>query len=121
MTDWTDAACDNPDINPEIFWPELRGNHTTTTDPWATARQICTTCPIQQACLTHALTTPEPDGMWGGHTPTQRQTIQQGLGTPTRLQPAPHSVTAYRTGRCRCDTCTEANRRYQRQHRARVA
>lgn len=120
MTDWTDAACDGHP-NPDLWWPELRSTNNSQTDPWDAPRTICNTCPIQPECLTKALATPEPDGMWGAHTPTQRQTIQQGLGTPTRLRPAQHSVAAYRTGKCRCPICTEHNRRYQARHRTRVA
>lgn len=33
---------------------------------------ICRTCPVRLACLDHAISTSEPDGIWGGLTPTSR-------------------------------------------------
>lgn len=36
------------------------------------AVQICTACPVRQACLDHALSFPEPVGVWGGLTEDQR-------------------------------------------------
>lgn len=38
------------------------------------AVQICTACPVRQACLDHALSFPEPVGVWGGLTEDQRNT-----------------------------------------------
>lgn len=36
---------------------------------------ICRTCPLQHACATHALTTPEPLGTWGGLTARERRRL----------------------------------------------
>lgn len=33
---------------------------------------ICRTCPVRLACLDHAISTREPDGIWGGLTPASR-------------------------------------------------
>lgn len=33
---------------------------------------ICRTCPVRLSCLDHAIATREPDGIWGGLTPTSR-------------------------------------------------
>lgn len=33
---------------------------------------LCTTCPVRQECLEHALTVPERHGVWGGTTPADR-------------------------------------------------
>lgn len=38
----------------------------------ATARALCRTCPVQRACLEHALATDEPHGIWGGLNELQR-------------------------------------------------
>lgn len=38
------------------------------------AVQICTACPVRQACLDHALSFPEPAGVWGGLTEDERNT-----------------------------------------------
>jgi WhiB family transcriptional regulator, redox-sensing transcriptional regulator len=36
------------------------------------AKQVCAGCPVTAACLTWALRTGEPDGIWGGRTPKER-------------------------------------------------
>ncbi|WP_157423380.1 WhiB family transcriptional regulator [Agromyces lapidis] len=46
------------------------------TDRLENARRICETCPVQQACLQHALNNNEPHGMWGGKTSRQRKAIR---------------------------------------------
>lgn len=66
-TDWRDhGVC--KDVDPEIFFSEdkvARGQ----------ARTLCGTCPqwVNAACLEHALTAPEPHGIWAGTTPHQRK------------------------------------------------
>ena len=45
-------------------------------DPGAErARQVCASCSVREACLTEALATREPYGIWGGLTPTQRRRL----------------------------------------------
>ena len=39
------------------------------------AKQICTGCPVQQACLAYALDTREPFGIWGGLTEHERRAM----------------------------------------------
>lgn len=36
------------------------------------AVMVCSACPVRQACLEHAMTFPEPAGVWGGLTEDQR-------------------------------------------------
>jgi WhiB family transcriptional regulator, redox-sensing transcriptional regulator len=36
------------------------------------ALRICAGCPVRAACLEHALTAPEPAGVWGGMSEEQR-------------------------------------------------
>lgn len=40
-------------------------------------RAICASCPVQRPCLTQALATPEPFGIWAGTTGRQRVTLRQ--------------------------------------------
>jgi WhiB family transcriptional regulator, redox-sensing transcriptional regulator len=46
-------------------------------DPAATvnAKQVCTTCPVQDQCLSFALETGQPAGIWGGLTTTERRRL----------------------------------------------
>ncbi|MDO4243511.1 MAG: WhiB family transcriptional regulator [Actinomyces sp.] len=37
------------------------------------ARAVCAACPVRRECLEHALSTAEPDGVWGGLTPGERR------------------------------------------------
>ena len=39
------------------------------------AKQLCTDCPVQQACLDYALDTREPFGIWGGLTEQERRAL----------------------------------------------
>jgi WhiB family transcriptional regulator, redox-sensing transcriptional regulator len=40
-----------------------------------TAKAICATCPVIQACRTHALSVQEPYGIWGGLSEEDRLAI----------------------------------------------
>lgn len=40
-------------------------------------RAICASCPVQEPCLTQALATPEPFGIWAGTTGRQRVALRQ--------------------------------------------
>jgi WhiB family redox-sensing transcriptional regulator len=37
------------------------------------AKSICGGCPVAARCLSHALNTPEPHGVWGAMTSSERQ------------------------------------------------
>lgn len=39
------------------------------------AKKICTTCPVQQPCLEHALANRIDHGVWGGTSERQRRRI----------------------------------------------
>lgn len=41
------------------------------------AMAICAVCPVIDACLDHALTWPEREGVWGGTTWPQRREIRR--------------------------------------------
>lgn len=50
------------------------------------AKTICADCPVQQACLQHALAVAEPYGVWGGLTEQERR---NGNVPGSEPQPAP--------------------------------
>lgn len=52
----------------------------------AAAKRICATCPVRTSCHRHAVTTDEPDGIWGGHTAAERAATHP---TPSTPGPAP--------------------------------
>lgn len=43
------------------------------------AKKICAVCPVRLECLQTALDNHEPDGLWGGLTPDERQKSQRHL------------------------------------------
>lgn len=65
-----DAACRGED--PEIFHPD-------SVDQVAEAIVICERCPVQAACLDHALRH-ENIGVWGGTSARQRARTRKALG-----------------------------------------
>jgi WhiB family redox-sensing transcriptional regulator len=60
------AACRG--VDPEVFYP-------VTDDDAGTAKSICSTCPVREACLEHALSAREREGIWGGATERERRRI----------------------------------------------
>lgn len=40
------------------------------------AATLCFECPIKRECLIQALQNNEQYGVWGGHTPAQRQSVR---------------------------------------------
>jgi WhiB family redox-sensing transcriptional regulator len=70
---WTaHAACQ--DVDPGLFFPITWDDRPSLPDD--RARRICQACPVRPACLDWALSTGEPDGMWGGTTPEERRRLR---------------------------------------------
>lgn len=66
-TEWqTGAACRGADT--AVFFPR------TDADAGA-AKAICDTCPVAQDCLEWAIETRQPEGVFGGLTPTERHRL----------------------------------------------
>ncbi len=59
------AACRG--IEPDVFYPLDED------DDAEAAKEVCTACPVRQACLEHALSHRERDGVWGGATERERR------------------------------------------------
>ena len=62
------AACRT--VDPGLFFP---GSGCLSNQ----AKQICSTCPVRDQCLNHALTAGEWYGIWGGTTAQERQRIRK--------------------------------------------
>lgn len=76
-TGWMEwAECKGADQT--TFYPLPVGNEARreSAGRYAAALRICEQCPVQVTCLEHALFFGEREGMWGGKTPRQRQTIR---------------------------------------------
>lgn len=48
-------------LDPRVFFPDPRDD-----EGEARAKAVCRACPVQAACLVHAITTHEAEGVWGG-------------------------------------------------------
>ena len=60
------AACRG--LDPLTFYPA-------TDDEAESAKVVCAQCPVREACLEHALTVREKDGVWGGCNERERRRI----------------------------------------------
>ena len=47
-------------------------------DQQATAKLICSTCPLREPCLIVAMKRDEPDGIWGGYDAEERRLLPLG-------------------------------------------
>jgi WhiB family redox-sensing transcriptional regulator len=68
------AACREPDIDPEIFFPLSETG--LGARQIAAARVVCARCPVVMHCLDWALRAGEPAGIWGGTTPDERRLLR---------------------------------------------
>lgn len=41
------------------------------------AKAVCAGCPVSDICLTWAIETNQPDGVWGGHTAKERRRLRR--------------------------------------------
>ena len=55
-------------LDPAIFYP-------LDDEDAEPAKEVCAVCPVQAACLEHALATREKEGIWGGATERERRRI----------------------------------------------
>ena len=63
-----EAACRDSDTN--LFFPDSDNDA-------GPALAICASCPVRDECLEFALSTNQPDGVWGGATETQRRRLRR--------------------------------------------
>ncbi len=70
--DWkADAACRDLDV--DLFFPDSESDS-------APALAVCAECPVRDACLDFALRSRQLDGVWGGHTESERRRLRRRLG-----------------------------------------
>ena len=67
--DFSEAACNDPSVDPEIFHPEQGGSS-------KEAKKVCGRCLITDACLGYALKTNQKSGVFGGLTPSERNKLK---------------------------------------------
>jgi WhiB family redox-sensing transcriptional regulator len=65
------AACRNAD--PELFFPI--GDGRLARRQIAAAKAVCGRCSVVADCLVWALRTGQSEGVWGGHTPSERRAL----------------------------------------------
>jgi WhiB family redox-sensing transcriptional regulator len=67
-----DGACFGPGYTPEDFYPSPSDE----TAVWR-AQRVCASCPVRIRCRDHALTRPEPFGIWGGLSEEDRKRLHR--------------------------------------------
>lgn len=82
---WTDTPCRE---HPDIFVDACR--RVPLKEVVEDARRLCAGCPVRPACLEHAITNGETDGIWGGLTADERADLVRDRAT----QPTPEDTTA---------------------------
>lgn len=128
---WKSAACARPEVDPEIFFPSMRGNEAHRALQVREAQAMCDTCPLVQACLSYAqkLVADGIDlhGVWGGWTETDRRQgfradrpklYGQGKAFDTGYCGTHSGYTRHnKWGVPACDPCRAAEKAYSRQQR----
>jgi len=79
--DWQKrAACRGADAN-LFFAPTHQETKEERLGREAQAKSVCARCPVLEQCLSFALTTREPHGIWGGMNESERrQALQRRAG-----------------------------------------
>ncbi len=76
-----DAVC--RDVDPDLFfgadsgWGRIAESVPQRRAREQRAKELCAQCPVRQACLEYAITTPEHDGLWGGLTERERTNMRR--------------------------------------------
>ncbi len=69
LTSWRrQAAC--RDMDTDVFFP-------LSDEEAGPAKAVCATCPVRAECLEFAMTTRQPDGVWGGLTEAERRRLRR--------------------------------------------
>lgn len=64
-----DAIC--AQVDGDLFYPEQGASN-------AEAKRLCRSCPVREQCLEAGMS--EMHGIWGGHTPKERQAMRRERG-----------------------------------------
>lgn len=127
--DWRSrAGCQDQD--PELFFPSP--GQTPQADE---AKAVCHRCPVITQCLSWALGTRQPAGVWGGLTEDERRGLLRRRGVrlastepakPAKPRPARCGTEAgyqrHRSTRTRrCEACLAAHAKHERERRHQTA
>lgn len=63
---WREPACRQPGVDAELFFAPDYESSKARLKREKSAKAVCGRCPIVDACREHALSAPEPHGVWGG-------------------------------------------------------
>jgi WhiB family redox-sensing transcriptional regulator len=85
------AACKDPQVDPNIFY--TGGTNYTNKEA---AKEICQNCPERVSCLTYAVNTDQPMGIWGGMTPKERKSLKDDLQGKKSIDKKQQAITANR-------------------------
>lgn len=67
---WGPAACQEPGVSPDAWWPV--GSSRGAVDAAAVAKRVCLGCAVRWECLAYAVAAGERDGIWGGRDAVER-------------------------------------------------
>ena len=73
-TDWR-ALAECRDSDPTLFFPV--GSTGPAVDQIAAAKEICSSCPVNEDCLQYALESNQEAGVWGGYAEDERRRLRK--------------------------------------------
>lgn len=63
------------EIDVDVFFPPANEPEPIRAEREAIAKKVCSTCPVREACLRHALASDEAYGIWGGTSESERASV----------------------------------------------
>lgn len=67
------GSCRELDV--DVFFPPPTESGPIRAEREAIAKKVCSTCPVREACLRHALAIDEAYGIWGGTSESERASV----------------------------------------------
>ncbi|ANB00278.1 Transcription factor WhiB [Mycobacteroides chelonae CCUG 47445] len=108
----TYGRCRHASVDPELFFPCDRELRSVRRMREQQAKSICRRCPVAAVCLTYALQTRQPYGIWGGATETERRRGQRPKPPPVMSPERAQLAAGYQAGASIRDLATASGAPY---------
>ncbi|WP_327083347.1 WhiB family transcriptional regulator [Mycobacteroides chelonae] len=106
------GRCRHASVDPELFFPCDRELRSVRRMREQQAKSICRRCPVAAVCLTYALQTRQPYGIWGGATEIERRREQRPKPAPVMTPERAQLAAGYQAGASIRDLATASGAPY---------
>lgn len=106
------GRCRHASVDPELFFPCDRELRSVRRMREQQAKSICRRCPVAAVCLTYALQTCQPYGIWGGATEIERRRRQRPKPPPVMTLERAQLAAGYQAGASIRDLATASGAPY---------